>query len=117
MNLKEISETLGLESLTPEVTVDAAHSVAYGYASDLLSDVLAHAQHGGVLVTVQIHMNVVAVAAHAGLVGVVFPMGRRPEEPVRQKAAEEGIALYTTEQTAFEVVGRLYELGVRGTHA
>ena len=117
MNLNEMGQKLVLENLTPEVAVDDARPVLYGYATDLLSDVLAHALHGGVLVTVQVHLNVVAVAAHAELAAVVFSSGRRPEEAVRKKAIEEGIVLYATEQPAFDVVGRLYELGLRGTHA
>ena len=30
------------------------------------------------------------------------------------KAAEEGVALFVSERPAFEVVGRLYQLGLRG---
>jgi len=117
MNVKQLAEELGIDSLTPEVVVDESRQVPGGYTSDLLSDVLAHAPHDGVLVTVQIHLNVVAVAAHAGLAGVIFAMGLRPDEATRQKAVEEGIALYATQEPAFDIVGRLYALGLRGTQA
>jgi len=80
----------------------------------LLSDVLAHAPKGGVLVTVQVHLNVIAVAVHAELAAIVFASGRIPDDAVRAKAVEEGIALYGSERSAFDIVGRLYELGVRG---
>ncbi|MFH0964968.1 MAG: serine kinase, partial [Planctomycetota bacterium] len=69
---------------------------------------------GGLLVTIQLHMNVIAVASHAGLSGVVFAAGRAPEEPVRRKAVEERIALFLSERSAFDVVGELYALGIRG---
>ena len=115
MKLTEIAGTLGLCSLTPELAVAAdTAEVQGGYVSDLLSDVLAHAPQGGVLVTIQVHMNVIAVCVHAGLVAVIFASGREPDEMVRKKATEEGIALYVSSQTAFDIAGQLYALGLRG---
>jgi len=113
MKLGELATKLQWTCLTPDFR--AAHAeVRAGYVSDLLSDVIAHAPRGGVLVTVQVHLNVVAVAVHAELAAVVFAMDRSPEETVQRKAVEEGIALYRSQSTAFELVGQLYELGVRG---
>ena len=117
MKLAEIAQRLGLRDLTPETAGAADAEVSRAYASDLLSDVLANAPGGGLLVTVQVHMNVVAVAVHAGAAAVVFANGRVPDEAVRQKAAEENLKLFTTRETAFDVAGRLYELGVRGGRA
>jgi len=116
MNLKQMADAVGLENLTPEVSAGASKDVMGGYCSDLLSDVLAHAPHGGVLVTIQVHMNVVAVAVHAELAAVIFASGRTPDEEVRQTAVKEGVALYRSSQCAFDLAGRLYALGLRGTH-
>ena len=114
MNLNEIAKSLQLENLTPELPLDDARAVAGGYVSDLLSDVLAHGPKDGLLVTVQVHLNVVAVAVHAELTAVIFALGRRPEETVRAKAVEEGVALFLTTEPAFNIAGRLYEMGLRG---
>jgi hypothetical protein len=114
MKLSELAAKLALRNLTPETPI-AACDVQAGYVSDLLSDVLAHAPQGGVLVTVQVHLNVIAVAVHAELAAVIFALERVPDDAVRAKAAEEGIALFVSDLPAFELVGRLYELGVRGT--
>ena len=114
MNLKSIAETLGLESLTPGLRADGTDDIMGGYASDLLSDVLANAPTGGLLLTLQVHMNVIAVAAHAGLAAVVFTSGMRPDESVRLKAVKEGIPLLATPLSTFDAAGRLYELGLRG---
>jgi hypothetical protein len=114
MNLIEIAQALSLQPLTPEVKPDPAAQVTSGYVSDLLSDVLANAPPGGVLVTIQVHLNVIAVAVHAELSAVIFAAGRLPEPETRAKAAEAGIALYLSSQSAFEVVGRLHQLGLRG---
>jgi hypothetical protein len=113
MKLSDLSSKLGLEALTPKIPARDVN-IAQGYVSDLLSDVLANAPKGGVLVTVQVHLNVVAVAVHAELAAIIFAADRRPEEDVRVKAVEEGIHLYVTPMAAFDVVGRLYESGVRG---
>ncbi|MHB1034523.1 MAG: hypothetical protein ACYC35_05970 [Pirellulales bacterium] len=114
MNINEIAETLDLRNLTPEIGRDEPVEVSGAYASDLLSDVLANAPGGGVLVTILAHMNVVAVAVHAGLAAVIFAGGIEPAEDVRQKAAEEGVFLYASAQVAFDVAGQLYALGLRG---
>lgn len=116
MKLSQVVEKLGLDCLTPELSAEGVE-IAAGYVSDLLSDVLANGPQGGVLVTVQVHLNVVAVALHAELAAVIFAMDRRPDEAVRKKAAEEGIRLFVSEATAFEIVGRLHELGIRGRRA
>jgi hypothetical protein len=114
MTLKKIAVELSLEMLVPPA--DDGADIARAHASDLLSDVLANAPAGGLLVTLQVHMNVVAVAVHAGLAGVVFTTGMKPDEAVQRKAAEEKLALYTTAASSFEVAGRLHALGLRGAH-
>ena len=117
MQLTEIIHELSLARLTPTLGAAEAADVTRGYASDLLSDVLANAPAGGVLVTVQAHLNVVAVAVHAGLAGVVFASGRVPEAEVVARAADERMPLFGSDAATFDIVGRLYALGVRGPMA
>lgn len=88
--------------------------VTGGYASDLLSCVMAKAQTGNVWVTLQGHPNVVAVASLINLAGVIITEGMTPDAATIEKAEEEGIPILTTELTTFTVVGRLFELGVPG---
>lgn len=116
MKLDTIAAQLQARKLTGGVATDGVE-VSAGFVSDLLSDVLAHAPRGGVLVTVQVHMNVVAVAVHSELGAVIFAGDRRPEEAVRLRAIEEKIPLLGSSQPAFELVGRLYAMGVGGNHA
>jgi hypothetical protein len=116
MRLHELAGLLELTELTPS-TGDADPNVTKGYASDLLSDVLANAPAGGVLVTLQVHLNVIAVAGHAGLAAVIFSSGRKPEDEVVTRAAEDGLALFTSPDDTFDLVGRLYALGIEGSTA
>ena len=114
MKLSEIAKKLRLECLTPELKSEAEADVTRGYVSDLLSDVLANAPQGGVLVTVQVHMNVLAVCLNAEVAGVIFAHGRTPDEAVRKRAVEERMPLYLSREPAFDVVGKLTALGVTG---
>lgn len=117
MKLEQIVTELGLTELTAGCLDPVDGDITRGYASDLLSDVLANAPAGGLLVTLQVHLNVIAVAGHADLAAVVFAGGRHPEDDVIAKACEEGLALYVAAEDTFEVVGRLYALGVKGRGA
>jgi len=114
MNLEQLAKEVDLLCLTPELSLEKAGSVDRAHASDLLSDVLANAPAGGLLLTIQVHMNVVAVAVHAGLRAVVFTSGMAPAEEVRAKAVAQGIVLLTTRMSTFDAAGRLYALGLRG---
>ncbi len=117
MKLCDIAQQLGLRCLTPQLHDQQQVEVTHGHASDLLSDVLANAPHGAIAVTLQVHLNVVAVAAHAGLAGVILTAGHDPDEQVIRRAVEEGIPLYGAADNTFEVVGRLYAMGLRGGRA
>jgi hypothetical protein len=113
MTLDAIALTLGFTRLGAGGAAGA--EVTRAYASDLLSDVLANAPSGGLLLTIQVHLNVIAVAVHAGLAGVVFTGGMKPEPAVVAKAAEEGLALYAVPSCTFDAAGALYALGLRGS--
>lgn len=112
MRLEELARELNLRELTPGVV--HTEEVTGGYASDLLSDVLAHAPTGGILITLQVHLNVIAVASHAGLQAVIFSSDRVPEQNVIDRAAGEDLCLYSSSADTFELAGRLYEMGLRG---
>ena len=114
MRLNEIAEKLGLRNLTPKIPGEERVDAVYGHASDLLSDVLAHAPRGSVLVTLHIQMNVLAVSVPAEVAAVIFASNRVPDEVVIKKAAEEGVWLYATKDSTFNIVGQLYALGLRG---
>jgi hypothetical protein len=95
----------------------AARDVRGGYASDLLSDVMANAQDGDAWVTMQRHVNTVAVAQLKNLAAIVIVNGRQPEPGMVARAAEHEVAVVTTPLPAFDVAGRLFEAGIRGRRA
>jgi hypothetical protein len=115
MNLKDLVKEFGLEVKTGANHLD--REVGSGYVSDLLSDVLAHADEGTLWVTLHIHQNIVAVASHKDLAGIILVQGRQPEKDTIAKAEEEGIPVLVSGLSAFELVGRLYKAGIRGAEA
>ncbi len=115
MNLNGLVKEFGLTVMAGSAHLDK--EVAGGYVSDLLSDVLAHAADGTVWVTLHIHQNIVAVASHKDLAGIILVQGRQPDAETVAKAEEEKIPILVTELPAFELVGRLYKAGIRGTQA
>ena len=116
MTLADMVTNLNLERATPELIDREQSVVTGGHASDMLSDVLAYAPAGAVLVTVQTHLNVVAVAVNTDLAAVIFAGGRQPDDDTRVRAVQEKLPLYTAADATFDVAGRLYALGVRGAN-
>jgi len=112
MTVREAVDKLELEVMTGGMGLD--RPVTGGYASDLLSDVIAHAEAGNLWVTLQTHANVVAVAALKDLAAVILVNGRRPDEDAIERARQEKVLLLGAAQPAFEIAGRLYQLDVRG---
>ena len=89
-----------------------AREIACGYVCDLLSWVMARGEQGMAWVTVQTHLNVIAVASLHEMACVILPDGIQMEEPVLDKAREEGIAVVTSPLSAFEICGRLSAAGL-----
>jgi hypothetical protein len=112
MRLHELADALDLCEFTPGQGGDP--DITRGYASDLLSDVLARAPIGGVLITLLANREVVAVASLAGLRAVIFSCGRTPDDRTVASAAADGLSLFGSQTDSFEVAGRLYESGLRG---
>lgn len=111
MKLQEIVDNLSLE--VKAASSKLTEEVSGGYVSDLLSDVIANTSEGSVWVTLQTHINIVAVASLRELSGIILVNGKKPDEDTLKKAEDEGIAVMTSPLTAFEIVGRLYALGLR----
>ena len=86
--------------------------IACGYTCDLLSHVMGKGQADMAWITVQAHMNVIAVAALLDFACVIIPEGLPVDETIVNKAAQEDIIIVACEQTAFELVKLLSDNGV-----
>ena len=108
MKLNEIIEKLKLQVLTGQHRLDT--EVSSGYTSDLLSDVIANSKEGNLWITLQTHQNIIAVAKLKDLAGIIIVNNRKPDEETLKKAEKENMPLITTEETAFKISGKLYQL-------
>ena len=115
MKVKEMIEKLNLTLLTKDVSEDALYAdIEGGYASDLLSNAMGQAQAGMVWVTMQGHQNVAAVASLIGLSAVIVAGDGPVANDTIHKANLNDVVIASTEEPAFEVVGKLYAMGVAG---
>ena len=110
MTVNELNGIIGSNLLTGEE--GAQREVTCGYCCDLLSWVMAHGQAGMAWVTVQAHMNVVAVAALADMSCVIAAEGVHFPPDVVDKAREEGLALLEAPISAYEIVSKMAKAGI-----
>ena len=108
MELKRIVEQLGLKVFNGEELLE--RDATGGYVSDLLSDVMGNAPEGSVWITLQAHMNVMAIACLKEISAVILVKDIVPAPAVIEKAKEEGVILLGTSGQTFETAGALYSL-------
>jgi serine kinase of HPr protein (carbohydrate metabolism regulator) len=112
MTVRDMATRLGLGVLAESGGLD--REITGGYSSDLLSDVIAHSQAGGLWITLQTHRNIIAVATLKELAAIVLVNGRTPDADTLAKAQEEKAVILSSPLPAFELIGQLYQLGIRG---
>ena len=110
MNVCELCGLLEGKLLTNEE--NAGREVACGYACDLLSWVMAHGREDMAWVTVQTHMNVVAVAVLAEMACVIMPEDIDMEQASLEKAQAEGLCVLKSPLSAYAICGRMAAAGV-----
>ena len=112
MNLQQIIDQLNLTVLT-EARDFAGVTPTGGYSSDLLSCVMAGAKRGNIWVTLQAHLNIVAIAALNEVAAIIITENAQPDAASIAKANEQGVTLLSTPQPTYEVNGKLWQLGIQ----
>ncbi len=110
VNLAQVSSQMNLEILNDEIVGWEQIEVKGGFSTDLLSVVISESQPGQLWITRQVHMNIVAVALLAELAGIILCAGKKPDRDTLEKAAQEKIPIFSTDDCAFETAGKLYIL-------
>jgi predicted transcriptional regulator len=109
MTTKELGERLELKALTRMFD----KPVTGVYISDMVSDVIANAKAGNVLVTLQVHNNVIAAANLVDVSAIVLTRGRTPAPEAITLAEKAEIPLFSTALDSWQVATKLYEAGIR----
>jgi len=112
MNLKEIQDQLQLKPLAVPISPDSIE-IRTGYTSDMLSCVMTGALSGSIWVTLMAHNNIIAVASLLDIPAIIITENAQPDEHTLARANEKDIAIFSTPKPTFEIVGRLWEMGVR----
>lgn len=108
MTVNDIVNALGLTVYSGKDGL--SKTINGGYSSDLLSDVMGHAEQGNVWLTLQTHKNIMAIASLKDLAAVIVVKGFKPDEDTIEKSNEEGIPVLGTDRSTFETAGKLYSL-------
>ena len=106
MTLSEICEKVGGRVAVP---VDGA-AASCCYVGDLLSDVMGHAGEDCALVTIQNHLNTIAVCTLVGCAVIVLCHDRPVPPDMAEAAAREGVAIVVTPRSQFEAALDLKDL-------
>ncbi len=109
MTTKELAARLELKGLTRMFD----KPISGVYISDMVSDVIANAKAGNVLVTLQVHNNVIAAANLVDVAAIVMTRGRTPAPEAVGLAEKAEIPLFTTDMDSWQVATKLYEAGIR----
>ena len=106
--VKDISAILHLDPVSGEQGMES--EVTGGYVSDLLSDVIGNAGQGNIGITVQTHINIVAVAALKDIAAIVIVKGHLPDRDTIERSNIEKIPLLSTGLDSFTIAGLLFEI-------
>jgi hypothetical protein len=111
MNLQQIIDRLNLTVLTNPRDF-ASILPDGGYTSDLLSCVMAGAKSNYLWITLQAHLNIVAVAALLEVAAIIITEDAKPDPATIAKANEQGVILLSTSHPTYEIDGKLWEMGI-----
>ena len=111
MTIAEIAELLKATWLCCEEEGDRVIHTAF--ASDMMSDVLAHVQEDTLLLTGLVNSQSIRTAEMLDLPCVVFVRGKNPHREAIERAKELGIAALSTQYTMYESCGILYKAGMK----
>ncbi len=110
MTLEQIREILDAEVFCSGDR--SAGEIEVASACDLMSDVLAFARPGALLLTGLTNPQVVRTAEVAELAAICFVRGKEPEPETVRLAVEKGIPVLGTRLAMFEACGRLHARGL-----
>jgi predicted transcriptional regulator len=112
LKLSEIIEILDAEVIVGEEHLDLEVKTAFG--ADLMSDVLAFAKTGSLLLTGLTNSQVIRTANILDIAAIILVRGKKPSTETINMARELKIPLLTTKYILFETAGRLYAKGIVG---
>jgi len=112
LKLREVIDILEAEVIVGDENLDLEVKTAFG--ADLMSDVLAYAKAGSMLLTGLTNTQVVRTANVLDIAAIILVRGKKPSSETIALAKELKIPILTTKYILFETAGRLYMKGIVG---
>jgi predicted transcriptional regulator len=108
MTINEVAEKVGLKSLS----TFQDREVNGVFVSDMVSDVMAGAKSGNLWLTVQTHKTIVPAANLVDVSAIIITSGKEIPKETVELASKFNIAVLSSDLATFELVGKLYQLGL-----
>lgn len=112
MKLHEVKEILDADVIVGTEKLDMEVKTAFG--ADLMSDVLAFAKTGSLLLTGLTNAQVIKTAATRNIAAIILVRGKQPSSEAINAAKELQIPILATKYILFETAGILYSKGIVG---
>jgi predicted transcriptional regulator len=112
LNLREVKEILDADVIVGTEKLDMEVKTAFG--ADLMSDVLAFAKAGSLLLTGLTNAQVIQTAATRHIAAIILVRGKQPSSEAIHMAKELQIPILATKYILFETAGILYTKGIVG---
>ena len=112
MKLREVKEILEANVVVGQEKLDMEVYTAFG--ADLMSDVMAFAKAGSLLLTGLTNAQVIKTAANRRIAAIILVRGKEPSTEAIDMAKELQIPILTTKYILFETAGILYSKGIVG---
>ena len=110
MKIKEFYHLTNLHCLNPELIDE--REISGVFIGDLLSWVMGNAEAEQIWITVQSHLNVIAVASLKEMAAIILAQGAKLDEEVLNKANEEKLIIFTSDLPAYSIAKICSELGL-----
>lgn len=108
MTTQDLIKNIGLKPLSK-----FEHREVDGvFVSDMLSDVMAGAKSGNLWLTIQTHKSIVPAANLVDVSAVIITSGKEVPQETVDLASKYNIAILSSDMPTFELVGKLYGLGL-----
>ncbi len=115
MNLRDVALNIKAEVLSGDDLLDTLE-IECAYGADLMSDVLAFARPGSLLLTGLTNIQIVRTAQMLDLPAVVFVRGKKPQEAAVKLASQIQMPILLCQLSMFESCGILFQKGILPCH-
>jgi len=112
LTLSEVKIILDADVIVGEEKLDTEVKTAFG--ADLMSDVLAFAKAGSLLLTGLTGAQVIKTATSLNIAAIILVRGKKPSTEAISLAKQLQIPILATRYILFETAGRLYAKGIVG---